>query len=514
MKLPAPSPETRRDLQRGRFNIPFFASRFLGIEGNPDQIRFWEACSLRDNAGWLPLYLTLVASAGNRAGKTLAIMVVVLHHAFYKMGLRPPNLRDPKDCERWLREPYEWYHVGIQQEIAEIVHREAVSTLRGEHPAQKGRGCPLIKELGPIVDMFTKDRGEYLMLSFHPLVGGARIHFRSTQDKAKALLGKDMNGISFDEAGFEPYLTKLYQEVFNLRRMSTGGPLIFIGTPDSGLGEYYDLWELGNPENPNRNPQFISFKLSTRANIGFGLTQQGFDDVVAQTDPYLIPQNIDGEFIEAPESYFGSPSVEAAFVEGLPEEAKPLSNHRYAQGVDPGIAADASWALTLDFTDSKSFVGVRARRSQGRQSLPAVVNMVREGHLLFSSPLSESDLHPPRCTTIIDSTGLGGKMFKQEFSIIQPLREFDFAGEKSKKLKLLSDLKSVLDKGMLKLPKEGRFWQELRRQLLSYRLDDRKITQDAVMALAIAVYHAVRNSGDVTAPAEFRFFGGQHGSIR
>ena len=488
------------DLAKGRSDIAYFASAALGIEGNPGQIRFWDACSSRDAGGWLPLYLTLVVSAGNRAGKTLAIMVVILHHAFYKIGIRPPKLTDEADCVRWIRTPYEWYHVGIQQEIAEIVHREAVATLRGEHPAQKGRGCPLTKGRAFLVDLVSKDRGEYLMISFNAKLGGARIHFRSTQDKAKALLGKDMNGISFDEAGFEMYLTKLYQEVFNLRRLSTSGPLIFIGTPDAGMGEYYDLWELGNPANPNRDPQFASFKLSTRDNIGYGLDQSSFDAIVRQTDPYLVPQNIDGEFIEAPESYFGSPSVEAAFITGMPEEQEPLERHRYVQGVDPGIAVDASWCVVLDFTKADAMVGVRARRSQGRQTLPAVVNMVREGYLLYSSVGS--------CAVMIDSTGMGGKMWKQELAIIPGVRDFDFAGEKSKKLKLLSDLKSVLDKGMLKLPREGHCWQELRRQLLSYKLDDRKITQDAVMALAIAVYHAVRNSGEVTESVTFNFFGG------
>ena len=49
-------------------------------------------------------------------------------------------------------------------------------------------------------------------------------------------------------------------------------------------------------------------------------------------------------------------------------------------------------------------------------------------------------------------------------------------------------------------------WGQLRRQLLSYKLDDKKIEQDAVMALALAVHHAVRNSGG-GASLEFRFFG-------
>jgi hypothetical protein len=349
-----------------------------------------------------------------------------------------------------------------------------------------------------VIDYKTKDRGEYLMLTFSPYISGSRIYFRTTQDKARALLGHDMNGISFDEAGFERYLLELYQKVFNLRRLSTGGPLIFIGTPDTDYLDYRDLWELGNPENPNRDPKFISLLLPTWLNIGYGLNQADYDDIVRQTDPYLVAQNLGGKFIEAPHAYFGTQSIDKTFTSDLPPEERPIANHRYVQGVDPGISADATWVITLDFTEHAAYRGVRVRKSIGRQTVIGVTNMTQEGALLYNEGSN--------CATVLDSTGMAGKMWKQEFAVIPQLREFDFAGAASKKLKLLSDLKAVLEKGWLKLPSEGQYWQELRRQLLSYRLDDTKITQDAVMALAMAVYHVVRNAGEPAKSAEFHYF--------
>ena len=101
----------------------------------------------------------------------------------------------------------------------------------------------------------------------------------------------------------------------------------------------------------------------------------------------------------------------------------------------------------------------------------------------------------------------GGKLFKQEFSVIKPLRGFDFGGTKAKKLEVLSDLKAAMDKKMLVFPNTG-VWMRLRRQLLSYKLDDKKIEQDAVMALAIAVRHAIRNSGGSLDNPMFNYFGG------
>jgi len=424
--------------------------------------------------------------------------VVCLHHALYKLGIASPDASDPQSYKRWSDAPYEWYHVGIQQETAELVFREIETLLGGSHPAQKGRGCAIIKELGKVIDTQKRYRGEYAWVKFNPVVGGASIHFRTTQDRAKALLGKDMNGISFDEAAFEPHLLMIYQEVLNLRRLSTGGPLHFIGTPSEGINDYAELWEKGNLDNPARDEKFISFRLSTRDNIGYGLTQENFDDVVRQQAEYLIPQNIDGYFIEARDAFFWSQSVLALY-KPLEDDVKPIRHHRYIQGVDPGISHDATWAITLDITERNKIRGVRIRKRSGKQSISAVVNMVREGHLLYSQDGAF-------CTTIVDSTGLGGRLFQQEFSMIRPLRGFDFGGTKAKKVELLNDLKAVIDKGQLELPMGGP-WDELRRQLLIYKLDDKKLEQDAVMALAIAVRHALRNPEKGVENPSFTYFG-------
>ena len=423
--------------------------------------------------------------------------VAVFHSAFYKLGVQPPDGTD-NDAMRWQSTPYEWYHVGIQQETAELVHREISMILEGGHPAQRGRGCPLITEVGKVVDHTKKYRGEYLWLQFHPLVGGANVHFRTTQDKAKALLGKDMNGISFDEAAFEPHLLQIYQEVLNLRRLSTGGQLHFIGTPTEGINDYADLWEMGNPDRPDRDPQVYSVRLSTRDNVGYGLTPDTFDAIIRQQSEYLIPQNVDGYFIESRDAYFSSESIDSCF-EDIPEEEAPGVRRRYVQGCDPGISSDATWTIILDHTDATRIVGVRARTRSGKQTIQAVVNMVRENHLLYNQDSS--------CTTIVDETGFGGKLFKQEFSVIKPLRGFDFGGTKAKKLEVLSDLRAVMDKKMIRFPRTG-VWMRLRRQLLSYKLDDKKIEQDAVMALAIAVRHAIRNQGGNLENPTFTYFGG------
>ena len=153
------------------------------------------------------------------------------------------------------------------------------------------------------------------------------------------------------------------------------------------------------------------------------MTPDTFDAIIRQQADYLIAQNVDGFFIEAKDSYFSAEAVEACFVD-LPEEEKPKVRRRYVQGVDPGIASDSTWAIVLDYTEQNKITGVRARARSGKQTIQAVVNMVRENHLLFNQDST--------CLTVVDETGFGGKLFKEEFSVIKPLRGYDFGGTKAK----------------------------------------------------------------------------------
>jgi hypothetical protein len=88
---------------------------------------------------------------------------------------------------------------------------------------------------------------------------------------------------------------------------------------------------------------------------------------------------------------------------------------------------------------------------------------------------------------------------------ISPLRSVEFGGTRKAKIRLLTDLKGLIEQGRLRFPRVGP-WLELRRQLLAYVLDDRKIEQDAVMALAVAVKQLMRQMADAKDSAPFDFW--------
>jgi hypothetical protein len=480
------------DLERGRWDVEYFALRFLGIHLHPGQVRMALAYLARNPTGWRAAYLDLCVSAGNRAGKTLALAVIIMHSCIYKMGSRPPEDSTDASLKRWQQSPYMWFHFAIAQEVADLAYIEIVNILKGVHVAQLEGRCPLSEEVPNVAQYDKKYQGEYRWVVFNSLLGGAEVHFRTTGEKALGSLGRDMHGVSFDEAGIEPRLEWIIKNVLHLRRLGTGGQLWLISTPEAGITEFADRWFKGDPEQPDRSPRKFSMRMSSRENIGFGLDQDTFDDLVADMDEDHVLQNIDGYFIQGIASYFDHNSVDRAFLAEMPELQAARDGRSYVQGVDPAIKGDALWSLVFDATAPVA-LGVRAQRMSGMKTTDGIVELAESTHFAYEVNRSTLKSH---CSTAVDASAMGGIMFKEALDKGIPggVRSIQFAGP-GKKRKLLGDLRVMLDKGLLKMPRSG-LWLIVRRELLGYKLDDRKITQDAVMTLAVLVSEIRRTPGN------------------
>jgi len=488
---------TPADLAATRYDIEGFA-RLLGVTPHPGQTRIWKEMVMRDGTEYRPYWLTVAISAGNRAGKTLMVAIAVLHHCVFKLGLRPPDPTSKKELDQFARLPYNWFHFGIQQEIGELLYHNIVQLLTGTHEAQGREGCPLVDSFGPLASFDKKERGEYRWIVLDGVLGGAQVHFRTTAEKGVGSLGKDMHGISFDECGFERNFTFIVNEVLHNRRLSTGGPMWFISTPSEGFTEFKDEWDRGDPKNPLAEPDRISFTMSARDNIGYGIDQDIFDRLVVGVPAHLIPQNIDGEFIQGRSAFFDARAVDRMFVRDMPEEVPRETKHRYIQGVDPAATYDATWSIVLDATTDGRVEGVKATKKAGKQKVVDVAAMVVGTHHAYTGDGAT-------CETAVDVTGMGGKVFKELLGDLHPFRGVEFGGTKKNKMRMLTDLKGLIEQGRLRFPRSGT-WLDLRKQLLSYILDDRRIEQDAVMALCVAVKQVMRQMADARDAAPFDFF--------
>ena len=472
-----------------------FARDRLGIDLHVGQLAFGGLVLARDDKHLdASKFLTLLLASGNRAGKTALLAILIIFSCLDKTNRRKPI--NEAEAVRWLSAEYHWYHFGIAQEVADLVFNDIVRVLNGTHEGQRERGCPLTTA-GPVADWSVKEYGDYRWVRFAQEWGGAEVHFRTTGEKALGSLGKDMHGVSFDEAGIERNLPFLIKEVFDFRRLGTGGQLIMVSTPSEDLGsDFADAWEFGNPDNSRHLSTWRSLRMSTRDNIGYGLDQTMFDRLVADMDDRTIRQNVEGEFLQAKSAYFHGGNVEACFVDGMPERSPAKVKGLYLQGVDPAKSHDSAWSIVLKVVPSEVpgrpyLVGVRAEQRRGQKSTETLVALAVDAFNAYHVARIDS-----RCYTALDATGFGGKMFREAIEgDIPNLTNIEFGGTIQKKRMLLGDLRTVIDEGRLLLPREGA-WLQVRKQLLGYRLEDRKIEQDAVMALVCAINLLRRTSVD------------------
>ena len=265
-----------------------------------------------------------------------------------------------------------------------------------------------------------------------------------------------------------------------------------VGTATEGLTAFADAWYEGDPDAPDRKPFKHSMRMSTRDNIGFGIEEVMFDRLVAQMPQELVPQNIDGHFLEGKHSFFAQSAVDKMFTTDLEELVPAQHGHRYVQGADPALTYDSTWSIVLDATDPTHVTGTSARHQVGRTTGPVIAALVTNQHLAY-----------PGCITGVDTTGFGGALFRDSLPIT--IKSVEFGGTRGKKLKLLTELKLAIETGKLRFPRSGP-WLTLRRQLLGYRLDDKKLSTDAVMALACA-WHMVKFVPHGSASSRFDYFG-------
>ncbi len=497
---------TDEELNAGR-RLRVFSRDFLGIELHVGQVAFGAIVLARHKvAPDTAKYLTLMLASGNRAGKTSLLAVLIIYCCLRKLNRQSPA--SAEEAERWAKLEYHWYHFGISQEVADLVFNDIVRILSGTHEGQQGEGCPWTND-GPVADWTSKEYGDYRWIKFFREVGGAEVHFRTTGERALGSLGKDMHGVSFDEAGIERNLDFLITEVFNLRRLGTGGQLIMVSTPSEDLGSMFaDNWTKGDPGNPQRLNTWCSLRMSTRDNVGYGLNADMFERLVEDMDERTTEQNIDGKFLQTKAAYFNGGNVDACFADGLPEVLRVVKGGTYLQGADPAKTQDSMWAVTLKVVPNtedplKPFlVGVRADRRAGQKSTETMVGLVVDSFLQYDVPRLKA-----KCYTAIDATGFGGKMFRESLEQEVPnITNVEFGGTVQKKRKLLGDLRTLIDEGRLILPKVG-IWLAVRRQLLGYKLEDRGIEQDAVMALVCAVHLLRRTPAAALDVAKFDLFG-------
>jgi len=187
------------------------------------------------------------------------------------------------------------------------------------------------------------------------------------------------------------------------------------------------------------------------------------------TDAFFVPQE----------------HILKAWTTALPERGKPQNNHRYVIFWDPSVSADPTVVIILDVS-SKPFRGVYFERWQTPMGIHALLAEITRLHVEWNTLNPRQPGFKPRAITGFDSTSMGGAIIRQQLERLTPKRPLNFGGKV--KMNALTNARASLSRQDIVVPAG---WLRLQREVLGYRLDDTKITQDAVMAFAGAAHLAV-----------------------
>ena len=469
--------------RRGR-DIVYFAEVFMGVKLNPAQQRWFRLLAQKDD-GWSWRYRRVVHVAANQIGKTLGLAIAILWASTYKIGVKHD------DWDTWLHTPYNWFHLAPTYTQSLHVMRDMKALCEGTHPAQHDRETGKRRKVYWQQGMWreTKFDGTYPGIE---LINGAKIHFRTSDEKAKSLQGVRAHGISMDEAAFENYLKEILDQAVKLRLISTGGPLWLVSTPN-GITDYSDVvndiinagsrtfhervWEA-----PDRKIALVWSHISD--NVGYGLTEEDVQFMEDDVDKDTKEQQLRGAFLEPKDAYF-TPwrSIAGGFTRKLMDEQEPMNDHAYVIFWDISVSNDPTVVVVLDVT-RKPWKGVYFRRWAKPLGARELWSEMRRLHWLYSSRDKTNFGQAPRAITGFDSSGMGGVIFREELEDVRPQRPVNMTGSSKVKDDMLGTMKAAFSRRDLYVPAS---WLELKREMANYRRDDKHITQDSVIAMAGAI---------------------------
>ena len=486
---PSEAVELLHRLEKGRDDPAYFAEHIMGVRLNPAQQRWFRLCARMTGNEWV--FRRVWHLAANQIGKTVGLALLILWASHYKKGLTTGN------WDYWLSSPYLWLHLAPSHPISLLTRDDLKMLVAGSHPAQfdreTGTRRPFRWPKGWAVETKFGD-GQYAGFK---LWNGAEIHFRTTADQAKGIQGMRAHGVSMDECAYEDLLQAVLKGTIKMRLASTSGPFWGVST-SNGINDYYelvtDVMQNGNQtfhervwEHPARRAALVVSHITD--NAGFGLTNEEVDFLIEdQKDDPIAAQTLWGGFVMPADAFFvPQDNILRSWIKGLRDRQRPQNNHRYVIFWDPSVSSDPTVCIVVDVT-KKPWRGVWMKRWETPMTANTLLEEMQKVHRVWNTPPDRNGF-PPRAITGYDSTSMGGAILTQQLEGMSPKRPFNFGGGKAK-INALTNMRAALSRHDVWVPAD---WLRLQREVLNYRLEDKKLVQDCVMAFAGAL--AIAASG-------------------
>ncbi len=449
-----------QDVLEGRNDPVVFAERILGLSLHEGQKR-WLRETIKDGRK------KNILVPANQFGKTMVCAVKHLWHCYYKIKLTgdPVHIKQAE---------YFTLNISPVSAQAKTMYAYTQQIIRGDFYWVGEDGKSHVNDCK--IKDFIKQKIENPV----PIIkyrNGSQTQFRSVHDdKARGLAGSQYAYISYDECPSSYNLKEELGANILSRLIKYNGDLDLVGTPASTSNSNQYYLHLVKKAAKEEDGWYVQFgKLDDNVFI----PKKNRDDMkkaIYQTDKNEYRQVVLGEFITGGARYFTPEQIEGFFSEKLVyEEPKPEAH--YILSCDWAVAGnDYTVMLIVDYS-RKPFRVVHITRFKGIDYAP------EEQYAIARSLQSKYNAE-----FITDATGLGGAIVATQLSdIVTSAFKFD----RSLKDEMLLALKEALAAGDVVCP----YNPDLEEELSVYRQEDKKITQDMVMALGMAMWYIKENYG-------------------
>ena len=464
--------------QKIPLDLPTFSKEFLGIELSPKQ-KVWIKNSTE---------LVNILKPGNQWGKTTVTAIKHIHHAMTKPRLAKLGLPP----EGWLRTEYPTLNFGKTYEISKAVYHTILDIVNGDYLVYTPGGQATTNK--SIIQKAITQVKE-IPLPHIKWWNNSITLIRSYDDLGASFKMKKIAYISGDEVGDIQDLILFVNATLLPRLVFFQGNLDLVGTPQN-VNDYFEIVEMA------RDTETSYYLLEGTMYDNPHLDPEHIKRVESVADPDLKRRMIYGEFVEAGGRFLPIADIINAFrwetkfsEDGWAEQ--PLRKGRYVISFDPAAAND-NVAIGVLRYDCKPMKLVYLKVFKGHSvPLPMQYEMVK---LLF---MKYKDLKA-NVRFIFDGGSLGGKNVEQ---YLGELNGFGFPGKgrsyAEAKAQALAKMKAYFEDGrevkmvngkevdvathwgLLRFPRS----RKLRTELEGYKLDDKKIKNDQVMMLAMAIWY-------------------------
>lgn len=486
--------------RRIQTDIAYFAEAFLGL---PVTRHFGQMTWLNNSNKTIN-----ILRPGNKWGKSLIGGVKHIWHAAVKPAL-PKDLTD----DQWLEVKYDTLNFGPGYEQAREILKMVRDIIQGRvlipnefrDRLNIATGEPYgTTNVSYFKDWFiTQDRADSNQLPYLGFATGASLLGRSYDEMGKAFKMKALAYCSGDECADINDLWTFTNGTLLPRMVTVSHPQIdYYGTPQPSGTDYMRMIEMAEEDMKRKdyaeNGMWYVQKGSMYDNVF--LPAETIREIERIADPQLREQIIRGEYVEAGEKYYGFERVNNAIDKTLKLYDVGLPGRKYIVGAD-FAGGESAWAdytviMVVDYTEEPYRVVYFNRFKGGDVSIPNQYLMVQETVEKFNAKL------------IIDSSALGGRNAMAFLGHLQPIAaEFGPTKTSTKKAEMLASLKIALDGGNTERKRireaEGDTWVDtnhdwglirfpdiphLVSELMNYKLDDAKLRNDCVMAIAMIVH--------------------------